>query len=573
MEYLALYRKYRPMKFSDVVDQENTLKILTNSLKEGHISHAYLFSGPRGTGKTTIAKLVAKTVNCLNLNDDFSICGKCENCLDILNNSPDIIEIDAASNNGVDEIRELKSKINLVPSKLKYKVYIIDEVHMLSISAFNALLKTIEEPPSHVIFILATTEFYKVPQTIISRCQCLNFTRIKTSSIEKRLREISDLEQINIEDEAIHEIAEYSEGGLRDALGMLDKLASYSLDKITVDDFLRINGLVSKNDMDEFIKQILNKENEKVISSLTKFDELGYDFSKLLEKLMQECRDLMVSCYQENTDKLLNSHELYNLIMCFNETYNLLKEAMNRKIIVEVKLLKFMNSSNDSTNASSVSNMSSTLSDKNEAISREIPVNSFVKQENTEMPKMGNIKIEERKVEVDLPKSIKKYSIDLDTKRIRINNTFALASKMLKNIALDKWKKLDDYLVSTDYSYEAGLLKDTTIGVVSKNNMILTTKYETLIDDIYSNFEKITEFINKIMESNIKVVVLTNDEFKVEVDNYKEHMKDEGYYKYKEETKSFINYKQVIEKNEDLSYTNLVDKAIDVFGTDIVEIE
>ena len=302
MEYLALYRKYRPMKFSDVVDQENTLKILTNSLKEGHISHAYLFSGPRGTGKTTIAKLVAKTVNCLNLNDDFSICGKCENCLDILNNSPDIIEIDAASNNGVDEIRELKSKINLVPSKLKYKVYIIDEVHMLSISAFNALLKTIEEPPSHVIFILATTEFYKVPQTIISRCQCLNFTRIKTSSIEKRLREISDLEQINIEDEAIHEIAEYSEGGLRDALGMLDKLASYSLDKITVDDFLRINGLVSKNDMDEFIKQILNKENEKVISSLTKFDELGYDFSKLLEKLMQECRDLMVSCYQENTE-------------------------------------------------------------------------------------------------------------------------------------------------------------------------------------------------------------------------------------------------------------------------------
>ena len=211
------------MKFSDVVDQESILKIITNSIKENKISHAYLFSGPRGTGKTTIAKLFAKIINCLNLNDDFSICGECENCLDILNNSPDIIEIDAASNNGVDEIRELKSKINLVPSKLKYKVYIIDEVHMLSISAFNALLKTLEEPPGHVIFILATTEFYKVPTTIVSRCQCLTFTRIKTQNIESRLKQIANLENINIEDEAIHEIAVYSEGGMRDALGMLDK--------------------------------------------------------------------------------------------------------------------------------------------------------------------------------------------------------------------------------------------------------------------------------------------------------------------------------------------------------------
>ena len=198
MHYQALYRKYRPQKFSDVVDQDSILKIITNSIKENKISHAYLFSGPRGTGKTTIAKLVAKTINCLNLKEDFSVCHECENCLDIENNSPDIIEIDAASNNGVDEIRELKSKINLVPSKLKYKVYIIDEVHMLSISAFNALLKTLEEPPSHVIFILATTEFYKVPTTIVSRCQCLNFTRIKTSNIEARLKQISDIEKINI---------------------------------------------------------------------------------------------------------------------------------------------------------------------------------------------------------------------------------------------------------------------------------------------------------------------------------------------------------------------------------------
>ena len=567
MEYLALYRKYRPEKFSDVVDQESTLKIITNSIKDGHISHAYLFSGPRGTGKTTIAKLVAKTVNCLNLNDDFSVCSKCENCIDILNNSPDIIEIDAASNNGVDEIRELKSQINLVPSKLKYKVYIIDEVHMLSISAFNALLKTLEEPPSHVIFILATTEFYKVPQTIVSRCQCLNFTRIKTSSIEKRLREISNIENINIEDEAIHEIAEYSEGGMRDALGMLDKLASYSLDKITREDFLKINGLISRNDMDKFIKEILNHNNDSVIKSLTKFDEMGLDFSKLLEKLMQECRDLMVLFYQDqNID--VDPKELYNLIMCFNDTYNLLKEAMNRKIIVEVKLLKFMNDVNNLD-----SNMKHDNVNDNPTISREIHTQTIDNKDKINTNQLGNIKKEDEEKKDQTNEKKTKYSINLDTKKIRINNTFALASKMLKNIALEKWKKLDDYLISSDYSYIAGLLKDLSVGVVSKSNMILTAKYESTIDDVYNNFDKVSELIKLIMEEDMKIVLLTLNEFKDEVNNYKKHMNDNSYYEFIEEDKPFIKYKEVIEKKEDMGYTNLVDKAIDVFGTDIVEIE
>ncbi len=565
MEYQALYRKYRPQKFSDVVDQESTLKIITNSIKDGHISHAYLFSGPRGTGKTTIAKLVAKTVNCLNLNDDFSICGKCENCLDILNNSPDIIEIDAASNNGVDEIRELKSKINLVPNKLKYKVYIIDEVHMLSISAFNALLKTLEEPPSHVIFILATTEFYKVPETIISRCQCLSFTRIKTSSIEKRLKQISELENIDIEDDALHEIAEYSEGGMRDALGLLDKLASYSLKKITREDFLRINGLISKIDMDNFIQEILNKENEKVLNSLSKFEELGIDYSKLLENLMQECRDLMVEYYTKS--KEINPKDLFNLIMCLNETYNLLKEAVNRKIIVEVKLLKFMNTSNIEENNKDLkeikqANLIQTKKEGRSSISREIPSKNVENKDS----QLGNIN-------KNLDKTIKKYTINLDIKRIRINNTFGMASKLLKNNALEKWLKLDDYLVSEDYSYAAGLLKDCSVGVVSNQNIILTAKYESIVDSVYQDFEKISELINKIMGCEYKVVVITENEFKEEVINYKTHINDSSYYEYKKESEDLISYSEEIAKKENLSYTNLVDKAIDVFGTDIVEIE
>ena len=563
MEYLALYRKYRPTKFSDVVSQESILKILTNSIKEGKISHAYLFSGPRGTGKTTIAKLLAKTVNCLNLNDDLTTCGKCENCLDILNNSSDIIEIDAASNNGVDEIRELKSKINLVPSKLKYKVYIIDEVHMLSISAFNALLKTLEEPPSHVIFILATTEFYKVPATIVSRCQCLSFTRIKTSSIEARLKEIANLEKIPITDEAIHEIAVYSDGGMRDALGMLDKLSSYSLEKITLNDFLSINGLISKTDLDDFIQSILSKNNEEVIQKLNQFDELGYDFSKLIEMLMKETRDLLVNNYTLKTEKY-NSLDLSNLIICLNETYNMLKEAANRRIIFEVKLLSFMNTS------------------KNTIIPKTVAKNAEVEPLPTDKEKLKNISQEiPKKEEFALPTQKtpgnknnceKKYQIDEHIKRQRINNTFALASKLLKNIVLTNWKNLNNYLTDLKYGEVAGLLKDCEVGVVSNTNMILVSKYESVIEKVYENYTIVLELLKKIQDNDYVIVLLNETDFQNEVLNYKEHMHDKNYYTYQAEEKPFITYLS-LENQPDLCYGNLVQKAIDVFGKEYVQIE
>ena len=566
MEYQALYRKYRPLKFSDVVEQESILKILTNQIKEGKVSHAYLFSGPRGTGKTTIAKLLAKTINCLNLKEDNSICLECENCLDILNNSSDIIEIDAASNNGVDEIRELKSKINLVPSKLKYKVYIIDEVHMLSISAFNALLKTLEEPPSHVVFILATTEFYKVPTTIVSRCQCLNFTRIKTSSIETRLKQIAEIENIKITDEAIHEIAVYSEGGMRDALGMLDKLASYSLDTITLDDFLNINGLISKNDMDNFINKILNKNNEEVIKELNKFDELGYDFSKLIEKLMQELRDLLVMHYT-NDSSIYNPNELYNLIMTFNDTYNLLKEAANRRIIVEVKLLQFMNGLNQVEKSQDIKLESKVekIQNVDNNISQEISKN--IKSDFKEQKNLGNDK---KKTVFDK----KTYMINEKIKKQRIDNTFAMASKLLKNMALDKWKILTDYLANSKYGEVAGLLKDCSLGVVSDKNMILTTKYESVIDKIYLEFEVVNDLLKEIYAQEYNVVILNETDFKEEVNKFKEHMNDKNYYTYKEESEEFIiSQNGNIENNDNLCYGSLVQKAIDVFGSDYVEIE
>ena len=560
MEYQALYRKYRPQKFSDVVDQENVLKILTNSIKEGHISHAYLFSGPRGTGKTTIAKLVAKTINCLDLQEDFSICGKCENCRDIEANSSDIIEIDAASNNGVDEIRELKSKINLVPNKLKYKVYIIDEVHMLSINAFNALLKTLEEPPSHVVFILATTEFYKVPTTIVSRCQCLNFTRIKSSSIEERLKEISEKEKIKITDDAIHEIAMYADGGLRDALGMLDKLASYSLEEITADDFLRINGLISKHDIDILIDQILNKENGKVLETLNKFDELGYDFSKLIEKILEELRDLLV---QEYTSKSkYNPNDLYSLILVFNEAYNLLKEAANRKIIVEVKLLMFMNN-----NKEVVKKIDEPLDvKKGETRIETEQTNKIISQEiNENKVELKNVSSKE--------KPLNAYQINEKVKRQRIDNTFALASKVLKNMAIDKWKELSNYLTDETYAEVAGLLSDSTVAVASNTNLILTAKYPSIIDRIYTEFDLVCELIEKIMNAKYAIVLLEEKKFTEEVKKYKEHLKEKTYYNYQEETEPFIIFPNKVENKEEVCYSKLVQKAMDAFGQDYVEVE
>ena len=261
--YQTLYRKYRPKNFDEVIGQDIIITTIKNAIKNNKINHAYIFSGPRGTGKTSTAKIIAKTVNCLNL-ENLKPCNKCVNCTQINNKqSIDIIEIDAASNNGVDEIRELRNNVNLVPSTGKYKIYIIDEVHMLTIGAFNALLKTLEEPPAHVIFILATTELYKIPVTILSRCQKFEFKKISINKIKQKLQEIINLENISIDEEAITEIARLADGGMRDALSILDQVVAYSENKITVKDVHEINGTIPQDELKHFIKYIaLKKYNE-----------------------------------------------------------------------------------------------------------------------------------------------------------------------------------------------------------------------------------------------------------------------------------------------------------------------
>ena len=294
MEYLALYRKYRPIRFSDISGQDNIVKIIHNSIVNNKISHAYLLCGPRGTGKTTMAKLIARMVNCENLIDGEP-CGKCNSCLSINNNSnDDIIEMDAASNNGVDEIREIRDKVNLVPSISKYKVYIIDEVHMLSTGAFNALLKTLEEPPKHVIFILATTEEQKIPLTIASRCQKYNFTKLTVDNIVKRLKEIVMAEKLTVNDEVLTEIARFSDGGMRDAINMLDQLVSSVSGEITINNVYEINGILSFTDICDFLIMLSDGNLSNILNLVDKMESGGKDLVKLLEEMLLIIKDVLI---------------------------------------------------------------------------------------------------------------------------------------------------------------------------------------------------------------------------------------------------------------------------------------
>ena len=300
--YHALYRKYRPKDFESVVGQDAVVKTLKNSIINNNFSHAYMFFGPRGTGKTTISKIFAKSINCLN-NIEGCACGKCDMCnFSFSDECVDIIEIDAASNNGVDEIRELKNNISLVPAKLKYKVYIIDEVHMLSIGAFNALLKTLEEPPEHAIFILATTDQQKVPDTIVSRCQCFSFNRISNNDIVKRLDFVCKKEKLTVDKNVIEKIAILSDGGLRDALGMLDKLSSYTDNKITIEIFNDLNGIVSDDDVYNLISYIMNGQINNFLSKINEYNNCGKNIIQIIVQIINFLRDYIVNYYLYNTN-------------------------------------------------------------------------------------------------------------------------------------------------------------------------------------------------------------------------------------------------------------------------------
>ena len=358
MSYTALYRKFRPGEFDEVKGQDHISQTLQNQIKANRIGHAYLFCGTRGTGKTTVAKIFAKAVNCLNPVEG-SPCGECEMCKAIsAGTSMNVIEIDAASNNGVDNIREIREEVAYRPTEGKYKVYIIDEVHMLSIGAFNALLKTLEEPPEYVIFILATTEVHKIPITILSRCQRYDFKRITIDTIAARLSELMDKEGVEVEEKAIRYIAKAADGSMRDALSLLDQcIAFYLGQKLTYDHVLEVLGAVDTEVFSKLLREILRRDVVKVLGTLEELIMQGRELSQLATDFTWYMRNLLLAKSSDNMEDVLDvSTEnlaqlkeesemvdydtLIRYIRIFSELSNQLKYATQKRVMLEVALIK-----------------------------------------------------------------------------------------------------------------------------------------------------------------------------------------------------------------------------------------
>ena len=352
MAYQALYRKYRPASFDEVVGQKHIVQTLKNAIANQRIAHAYLFCGPRGTGKTSIAKIFARTLNCTGENPP---CMECENCkLSLDGTHPDIIEIDAASNNGVDEVRALIERVNYSPMEGKYKIYIIDEVHMMTSGAFNALLKTIEEPPEHVIFIFATTEPHKVLPTILSRCQRYDFSKVSNHDIQQRLIQICEKENVNADEDALEFIATLADGGMRDALSILDQCIAYEQNHITIDAVREIYGVVQPEQLGELVSKLVPEEANQAIEQLKKIESRGMDLKRLCADLISMFKDSLLlgmakqtELISEHRKEILNkyfmNHPVQKRIQILNDLmnlYNRLAFSSNVMDYMETILLK-----------------------------------------------------------------------------------------------------------------------------------------------------------------------------------------------------------------------------------------
>ncbi|CEQ13039.1 DNA polymerase III subunits gamma and tau [[Clostridium] sordellii] len=353
----ALYRAYRPQNFKDVVGQNHIIRTLKNQIQNNNVGHAYLFCGTRGTGKTSTAKIFARAVNCENSIDEEP-CNECEVCKDILNdNIMDVIEIDAASNNSVDDIREIRENVKYTPAKCKYKVYIIDEVHMLSQGAFNALLKTLEEPPSYVIFILATTEPHKIPATILSRCQRFDFKRVTVKDMAIRMKEICDDVNIEVDERALNLIARNSQGALRDALSILDQCMSFSEGNIEYKDVVDLLGTVNIEQLFEMAEYVIKEDTKKCLEILNEFVIWGKDIKNLVDDLIDHFRNLMVCKVSKDLDEiislpdetvellksqssLIETNEIIRILNILSTTQDAIKSSTNPRVLAEVSIMK-----------------------------------------------------------------------------------------------------------------------------------------------------------------------------------------------------------------------------------------
>ena len=582
--YQALYRKYRPQTFDDVVGQTTVVKVLKNSILQHKFCHAYMFFGSRGTGKTSLSKIFAKAVNCLEPVDG-NPCGKCKNCLIASEKEcVDILEIDAASNNGVDEIRELRNKINLVPGELKYKVYIIDEVHMLSIGAFNALLKTLEEPPEHAIFILATTDPQKVPETIISRCQCFSFERISTDMIVERLKYVCSQENILVEEDVLKEIAISSDGGMRDSLGILDKLSSYTNDLITMDIYTELNGLITKNDLKILCDFVFDGDYKEVLNQINSFNNSGKNLVQILSQFMYYLRDLLIDYYVNQNSINYSVLLVEKLITSINEKMFDIKKSGNPKIYIEILLLNFMSDISDSVSTNSVDNkVNSIKSIPVEKNNNHISYNSIASDDKREDVEPVEVVMEHDNspinsnsdsISQDDVSTVNKSAVanvntgDIlnldDIMQVRINNAFALANKQVLNHEIDNLKLLNDYAFDQKIGYLVCELLNSKFRVASDDIIVLSYEYESIVQQNLLHLEQMEEVYSDITHSSKKFAIISDLEWDKLKKEYIQHLKEGNHYEVLEEPEKVFKK----EETDDIISSD----ASMLFG-DIVEID
>ena len=516
MAYKALYRTYRPQTFDEVAGQEHIVKTLKNALATGKIAHAYLFAGPRGTGKTTMAKLFAKALNC-----EEGIghqCNECKNCVSIMEGShPDVLELDAASNNGVDEIRELIDKVKYGTILGRYKVYIIDEVHMLSAGAFNALLKTLEEPPEHVIFILATTEPHKILPTILSRCQRYDFTKVSEIDIKERLKAILLNENVEYVEDAVELIVSLADGGMRDALSILEKVLAYSNNRLIVEDVLNIFALESKEEKIKLLKSIVNHDMGDVLSRLNNYITKGTDIKRLTEDLLSILKDIVIynssnignyleslkeeeasdlSKYISNDlalkmiDILLNAIKDYKNVTSINPLFEItlikltsLEAKESKKVINEVREEKPV-----------VKEVIKPVETKvEEKIEVEIP--KIEKDENNAAARLLSLNIEQIPNVIYLKDAEQEDNFHIDDDLMV--KVMAISKKEIKSELVDGWKNIKKITTDEKYGKAATLLIDGRPLVAS--NKVLVLEYP---------LGKLAEKVNaKDLQSDLQTII------------------------------------------------------------------
>lgn len=568
MAYTALYRKYRPSNFASVVGQEVVVDILKNSILNNKVSHAYLFTGPRGTGKTSIAKILAHAVNCLNFNGD--ICGECEVCKNLEINDSDIIEIDAASNNGVDEIRTLRDNVKLLPSFCKYKIYIIDEVHMLSTGAFNALLKTLEEPPSHVIFILATTEPNKIPLTILSRCQRFDFNKISNEKLVSRLLYIATQEGKIIDKSILEYIAEISDGGLRDAINLLDQVISLPQECVTLEEIDRLSGRISQNTLFELLSAISTGNYLSILNISDIIYGEGKNYKDIADGMLAIVRDLSINFEVDSyfnkdySSKLatinISFDKLISITSLLNELIKELKNSNDPKMLFDIYMVNICNSLSSKGN----------LSVKKEDINN----SQTVELKNKEVNNISNIK--ENKEKLDINKDSDEDTINEETintsndtingdlKSIRINNVLAEADKKILNNIVKLYDKIGDYVSNKVYNTLSILLLDGHVVVASTKYLLFAFESEEDVTLFDNNYKQIELFIKEVFEETYKVAAVTKKEWQRIKDDFIKNKKNQIPYVFIDEND--------VKLDMGVSFNDLENSALDLFGEDTISV-